>query len=119
MFADVHPVHFLNSRAHGIGVGRNQSPTRERDSIFGFSTGNRRFSEFPAPDQGPLLCGNNLYASEPISDGTLEQVLEHAQDVSLWVAVEICSASSVKVRNAYFAFISRYVSLVKKCIFDS
>ncbi|XP_068746052.1 ras guanine nucleotide exchange factor Y-like isoform X2 [Montipora capricornis] len=112
LFADVHPVHFLNSRAHGIGVGRNQSPTRERDSIFGFSTGNRRFSEFPAPDQGPLLCGNNLYASEPISDGTLEQVLEHAQDVSLWVAVEICSASSVK---GQLALITKFVNAAHYC----
>ena len=38
-----------------------------------------------------------MYASEPSTDGHLENLLEHAQDVSLWVAVEICSASSIKV----------------------
>ena len=38
-----------------------------------------------------------MYVSEPSSDGHLENLLEHAQDVSLWVAVEICSASSMKV----------------------
>lgn len=105
LFADIHPVHFLNSRTHGIGVGRSQSPTRERDSIFGFSTGNGRFSEFSAPDQCPLPLGNNLYVSEPTSDGVLEQVLEHSQDVSLWVAVEICSASSIKVSNISLPFL--------------
>lgn len=104
LFADIHPVHFLNSRAHGIGVGRSQSPTRERDSIFGFSTGNGRLSDFAAPDQCPLPLGNNLYVSEPTSDGVLEQVLEHSQDVSLWVAVEICSASSIKVSNISLLF---------------
>ena len=38
-----------------------------------------------------------MYVSEPSTDGHLENILEHAQDVSLWVAVEICSASSMKV----------------------
>ena len=38
-----------------------------------------------------------MYVSEPSTDGHLENLLEHAQDVSLWVAVEICSASSIKV----------------------
>ncbi|XP_015758547.1 PREDICTED: protein very KIND-like [Acropora digitifera] len=112
LFADIHPVHFLNSRTHGIGVGRSQSPTRERDSIFGFSTGNGRFSEFSAPDQCPLPLGNNLYVSEPTSDGVLEQVLEHSQDVSLWVAVEICSASSVK---AQLALITKFVNAAHYC----
>jgi len=112
LFADIHPVHFLNSRTHGIGVGRSQSPTRERDSIFGFSTGSGRFSEFSAPDQCPLPSGNNLYVSEPTSDGVLEQVLEHSQDVSLWVAVEICSASSIK---AQLALITKFVNAAHYC----
>lgn len=38
-----------------------------------------------------------MYVCEPSTDGHLENLLEHAQDVSLWVAVEICSASSIKV----------------------
>ena len=38
-----------------------------------------------------------MYVSEPSTDGLLEDLLEHAHDVSLWVAVEICSASSIKV----------------------
>ena len=38
-----------------------------------------------------------MYVSEPNTDGLLENLLEHSQDVSLWVAVEICSASSIKV----------------------
>lgn len=98
MFFHIHPVHFLNSRAHGIGVGRSQSPTRERDSFFGFSTGNRRVLELPANSgEVPLNWEQNMYVSEPSTDGHLENLLEHAQDVSLWVAVEICSASSIKV----------------------
>lgn len=107
MFFHIHPTHFLNSRAHGIGVGRSQSPTRERDSIFGFSTGSRRLSEFSASDQGPHPWENNLYFSEPSTDGALEDLLEHAQDVSLWVAVEICSASSIKVNNCFFVFFQK------------
>ena len=99
MFFRIHPIHFLNSRAYGIGVGRSQSPSRERDNIFGFSTGSRRISELTGSDQGPLPWEQNLYVSEPSSDGALEELLEHAQDVSLWVAVEICSASSVKVNS--------------------
>lgn len=97
-------MHFLNSRAHGIGVGRSQSPTRERDNIFGFSTGSRRISELPGWDQGPLPWEQNMYVSVPSSDGALEDLLEHAQDVCLWVAVEICSASSVKVNRIFFYF---------------
>ena len=98
LFFHIHPVHFLNSRAHGIGVGRSQSPTRERDSIFGFSTGSRRVKELPANSgEVPIPWEQNMYVSEPSTDGYLEHLLEHAQDVSLWVAVEICSASSIKV----------------------
>ena len=98
LFFHIHPVHFLNSRAHGIGVGRTQSPTRERDSIFGFSTGSRRVKEQPASSgEVPIPWEQNMYVSEPSTDGHLEHLLEHAQDVSLWVAVEICSASSIKV----------------------
>lgn len=99
LFFRIHPIHFLNSRAYGIGVGRSQSPSRERDNIFGFSTGSRRISELTGSEQGPLPWEQNLYVSEPSSDGALEELLEHAQDVSLWVAVEICSASSVKVNS--------------------
>lgn len=99
LFFSINPIHFLNSRAYGIGVGRSQSPSRERDNIFGFSTGSRRISELTGSEQGPLPWEQNLYVSEPSSDGALEDLLEHAQDVSLWVAVEICSASSVKVNS--------------------
>lgn len=99
LFFRINPIHFLNSRAYGIGVGRSQSPSRERDNIFGFSTGSRRISELTGSEQGPLPWEQNLYVSEPSSDGALEELLEHAQDVSLWVAVEICSASSVKVNS--------------------
>ena len=102
LFFHVHPVHFLNSRAHGIGVGRSQSPTRERDNIFGFRTGSRRVSELPSSGEAPLPWEQNMYVSEPNTDGHLENLLEHAQDVSLWVAVEICSASSIKVIKARF-----------------
>jgi len=111
-FFRIHPVHFLNSRAHGIGVGRSQSPTRERDNIFGFSTGSRRISELPGSDQGPLPWEQNMYVSMPSSDGALEDLLEHAQDVSLWVAVEICSASSVK---AQLALITKFVNAARYC----
>ena len=90
-------MHFLNSRAYGIGVGRNQSPTKERDNMFGFSTGSPRTSEMSSLGVGPVCREQNMYVSEPSTDGLLEELLEHAHDVSLWVAVEICSASSIKV----------------------
>ncbi|XP_078358462.1 uncharacterized protein LOC144643172 isoform X1 [Oculina patagonica] len=112
LFFNIHPVHFLNSRAHGIGVGRSQSPTRERDNIFGFSTGSRRVSEQPGSGEGPLPWENNMYVSEPSTDGLLENLLEHAQDVSLWVAVEICSASSIK---AQLALITKFVNAARYC----
>ncbi|XP_020623778.1 protein very KIND-like [Orbicella faveolata] len=113
LFFHIHPVHFLNSRAHGIGVGRSQSPSRERDSIFGFSTGSRRVSELPASSgEVPLPWEQNMYVSEPSTDGHLENLLEHAQDVSLWVAVEICSASSIK---AQLALITKFVNAARYC----
>lgn len=112
LFFRVHPIDFLNSRAHGIGVGRSQSPSRERDNIFGFSTGSRRISELPGSDQGPLPWEHNLYVSDPSSEGALEDLLEHAQDVSLWVAVEICSASSIK---AQLALITKFVNAARYC----
>ena len=97
LFFHIHPVHFLNSRAHGIGVGRHQSPTKERDNMFGFSTGSRRASEMSSLGEGLVSREQNMYVSEPSTDGLLEDLLEHAHDVSLWVAVEIFSASSIKV----------------------
>lgn len=62
-------------------------------------------------DQGALPWENNLYVSESSTDGALEDLLEHAQDVSLWIAVEICSASSLKVSNSSFFFNSLLLGL--------
>ena len=99
VFGQVHPIHFLNSRALGIGVGRGQSPSKERENIFGFSAGSRREVAGSEPTSGSPqnMDGAHLFVGELSSDGCLELLLEHAQDVSMWVAVEICSASSVKV----------------------
>ena len=102
IFSRTHPIHFLNSRALGIGVGRSQSPSKERESIFGFSAGSRRAPEIAGADQAsssPHSAEQSLFVGELNSDGCLEELLEHAQDVSMWVAVEICSASSTKVSN--------------------
>ena len=65
-------------------------------------------------DQGALPWENNLYVSEPSTDGTLEDLLEHAQDVSLWVAVEICSASSLKVNNRSFFILNSWACIQSK-----
>lgn len=112
LFFHIHPVHFLNSRAYGIGVGRNQSPTKERDNMFGFSTGSPRASEMSSLGVGPVCREQNMYVSEPSTDGLLEELLEHAHDVSLWVAVEICSASSIK---AQLALITKFVNTARYC----
>lgn len=67
--------------------------------MLGFSAGRRRSSlsaEQSSPDQSQVT-EHGLFEGDAISDGVLETLLIHSQDVSMWVAVEICSAPSVKV----------------------
>ena len=116
MFLNVLPIHFLNSRALGVGVGR-KSPNRfsQKDSILGFSTGMRKCVSLQTLTtdhlEGQQSTADNLFACNPTSDGVLESLLEHAQNVTMWVAMEICSAPSVKV---ILSFCSRNLLIILK-----
>ncbi|XP_048584976.1 uncharacterized protein LOC5521079 isoform X2 [Nematostella vectensis] len=116
LFTRSHSIHFLNSRTLGVGVGRS-SPTKEgsslMDNMLGFSAGKRRGSLLPNEPTDLSSSGeHNLFAGSCNMDGSLEAMLEHAQDVSMWVAVEICSAASVK---SQLVLVTKFVSIAKHC----
>jgi len=101
VFSRAHSIHFLNSRTLGIGVGRG-SPNKEasqQESMLGFSAGRRRSLSAESNTDQSQVADHGLFEGEAISDGVLETLLMHSQDVSMWVAVEICSAPSIKVRK--------------------
>ncbi|XP_035848209.1 kinase non-catalytic C-lobe domain-containing protein 1 isoform X2 [Sander lucioperca] len=90
MFQGCHPVHFLNSRIHGV-----------RDKA---STPNRNVSQHIPPAEGSAL--------PTCEDGVLRQLLTHADSVSNWISAEIVICDSVKTQ---VALLTKYLWIGKHC----
>ena len=94
------PFHLLNSRALGAGVAR-QSPSKSseamRQNMFGFNAGFRSTNEESSPGNTEA----SLFVGSYQSDGLLEMLLAHDQDMSTWISAEICICPSVKVIKDY------------------
>ncbi|XP_052468484.1 kinase non-catalytic C-lobe domain-containing protein 1 isoform X1 [Carassius gibelio] len=94
IFHDCHPVHFLNSRAHGV--------TENSGNI----------SRCVSPSSSPLE-GSGLLVSEVSGPwGPLQRLLTHAHCVSNWVSAELVTCDSVKAQAALLA---RFLSIGKFC----
>ncbi|KAK6482233.1 kinase non-catalytic C-lobe domain-containing protein 1-like isoform X1 [Huso huso] len=93
MFQECHPVHFLNSRALGV-----KDRTLHITKTFGQDT-------LPVE-------GSSLFASEPLQDRYLLQLLTYADNVSNWVSAEIVICDTPK---AQAGLLSTFLHTAKLC----
>ena len=98
LFHRLHPIHFFNTRSLGVGISRNTSAyslASHKDVILGFSAGLRRGSagtmDFNSSES------NTVMHFVEMENEIIEETIEYAQDISLWIAGEICGMASVKV----------------------
>ena len=90
LFINVHPVHFLNSRSHGIGVK---------------DTAKSPYSIKPHPSPAPSGGGDGvggeevkgLFVEACCEGQQIRDLLDIGQLVSHWVSAEVVSSSSAKV----------------------
>ncbi|XP_043110717.1 kinase non-catalytic C-lobe domain-containing protein 1 [Puntigrus tetrazona] len=89
IFQDCHPVHFLNSRAHGV--------TENSGNI------SRCVSPLSSPLEGSDASG---------PQGPLQRLLTHADCVSNWVSAEVVVCDSAKAQASLLA---RFLAVGKFC----
>ncbi|RXN09391.1 very KIND [Labeo rohita] len=90
IFHDCHPVHFLNSRAHGV--------TENSGNV----------SRCASPASSPVEGSSSLL----VSDGPLQRLLTYADCVANWVSAELVICDSVKAQTALLA---RFLAVGKYC----
>ena len=79
-------------------MSRNPSPisiASHKDIVLGFSAGLRRGSA-DSSELIPLETSPPALERE-INNEVIEDTIEHAQNLSMWVAGEICGMPSIKV----------------------
>uniref|UniRef100_A0A8C2K2D0 Kinase non-catalytic C-lobe domain containing 1 n=1 Tax=Cyprinus carpio TaxID=7962 RepID=A0A8C2K2D0_CYPCA len=94
IFHDCHPVHFLNSRAHGV--------TENSGNI----------SRCASPASSPLEGSGLLVSDVSGPRGPLQRLLTHADCVTNWVSAELVTCDSVKAQTALLA---RFLAVGKYC----
>ncbi|CAH1783767.1 unnamed protein product [Owenia fusiformis] len=98
LFQLSHPVHYLDSRAQGIGTineSLNKSAISHRASVA--------WDE--ARDDSLFIDGVKV-------DSVIQRLIEHSQNVTHWVAAEIVSCSSSKTQ---LAVLSKFIYAAKIC----
>ncbi|XP_070541592.1 uncharacterized protein [Ptychodera flava] len=107
LFKKAHPVHFMNSRAYGVGVESTVNPLFRRMS---------QSSKSPQSDNVELSTQLNRSSSlfvDDLHDGeVIQSLLDHSRNVSHWVSCEILCCSTVK---AQIALLSKFIHLAKTC----
>ncbi|XP_078669313.1 kinase non-catalytic C-lobe domain-containing protein 1-like isoform X3 [Branchiostoma floridae x Branchiostoma belcheri] len=99
LFSKAHPIHYLNSRAHGVGVSGNlTSPNTPRTQ--------RMASGAQEPDSPSLFHPDNA------QDNYVLTLLEHAQNLSHWVGAEIVCCNSAK---SQLAVLTKFIHVAKAC----
>ncbi|XP_065152338.1 kinase non-catalytic C-lobe domain-containing protein 1 isoform X2 [Paramisgurnus dabryanus] len=89
IFQDCHPVHFLNSRTHGV--------TEKSGNI------SRCLS----------VEGSSLFVQDgPLQDGAIHRLISYADSVSNWVSAELVICDSVKDQTA---LLTRFLAIGKFC----
>ncbi|KAF4106167.1 kinase non-catalytic C-lobe domain-containing protein 1 isoform X2 [Onychostoma macrolepis] len=94
IFQDCHPVHFLNSRAHGV--------TENSGNI----------SRCVSPASSPLEGSSLLVSDVSGPQGPLQRLLTHADCVANWVSAELVICDSAKAQTALLA---RFLAVGKFC----
>ncbi|XP_016108081.1 protein very KIND [Sinocyclocheilus grahami] len=94
IFQDCHPVHFQNSRAHGVTE----------------SSGN--ISRCASPASSPLEGSSLLLRDVSGPRGPLQKLLTHADCVADWVSAELVICDSAKAQTALLA---RFLAVGKFC----
>ncbi|XP_035671726.1 kinase non-catalytic C-lobe domain-containing protein 1-like isoform X2 [Branchiostoma floridae] len=99
LFSKAHPIHYLNSRAHGVGVSGNlTSPNTPRTQ--------RLAAGSQEPDSPSLFHPDN------VQDNYVLTLLEHAQNLSHWVGAEIVCCNSAK---SQLAVLTKFIHVAKAC----
>ncbi|KAL1263707.1 hypothetical protein QQF64_006446, partial [Cirrhinus molitorella] len=94
IFYDCHPVHFLNSRAHGVME----------------NSGN--VSRCASPASSPVEGSGLLVSDVSGPDGPLQRLLMYSDCVTNWVSAELVICDSVKAQTA---LLSRFLAVGKYC----
>ncbi|XP_071948601.1 uncharacterized protein [Antedon mediterranea] len=97
LFRKVHPVHYLNSRYNGIGVGMEVDVSLSSPSI------SRAEVEQDYP---------NLFVNTLGDEGLVHIQLEHAREVSHWVAAEVVTSVSQKYQTA---ILCKFIMIAREC----
>ncbi|XP_077992476.1 kinase non-catalytic C-lobe domain-containing protein 1-like isoform X1 [Glandiceps talaboti] len=107
-FSKVHAVHFMNSRAYGVGVESTTNPLFRRTAAVSQSKLDIDQTELPeVPNSSGSLFVNHLHSADLIVT-----LLDYARMVSHWVSCEILCCSSVK---AQVALLSKFIHMAKTC----
>ncbi|XP_041369911.1 kinase non-catalytic C-lobe domain-containing protein 1-like [Gigantopelta aegis] len=96
MFGQTHPVHFLNSKAHGVGVA--------------LSMQGQRTPLLPRKKDEPV--SHNLFVSDPPLEPMVHRWITYNQDISHWVAAEIIVCPSAK---SQVAMLSKFIEVAQLC----
>ncbi|KAL5022627.1 hypothetical protein ScPMuIL_001782 [Solemya velum] len=101
IFQMTHPVHFLNSKARGVSVALTMSGTRTPSLL--------RMNSYNAVDD---LEMGSLFIGCQMEDTAVQRLIDHAQEISHWVAAEIVSCSSSKNQ---LAVLTKFVYTADTC----
>ncbi|XP_052771824.1 kinase non-catalytic C-lobe domain-containing protein 1-like isoform X3 [Mya arenaria] len=97
IFQQTHPVHYLDSKSQGVGVALTMKPTRT-PAVARRSCAEESFGLFVDP----------LRDTAPI-----QRLIDHAQDVTHWVATEIVACSNPKMQ---IAILSKFLFIGHACM---
>ncbi|KAH3790012.1 hypothetical protein DPMN_168206, partial [Dreissena polymorpha] len=97
IFQATHPVHYLDSKAQGVGVALTMKGMRT-----------------PAPVRRSCVEeGFGLFV-DPVRDNqAMQTMIDHAQEVTHWVATEIVSCSNPKMQ---LAILSKFLFIAYACM---
>ncbi|XP_059174444.1 kinase non-catalytic C-lobe domain-containing protein 1-like [Physella acuta] len=99
LFRKCHPVHFLNSQFHGVGVAlsmpglRTPSMTRKSESASGQKKG--------------------LFVGDPVTGSEILAMISHSQELAHWVSAEILSCGTNKTQSV---LVIKFLSVAKMCL---
>ncbi|XP_023930063.1 protein very KIND isoform X2 [Lingula anatina] len=99
LFQQVHPVHFLNTRAQGIGVSLANG---------GMITSAASVQRLNLDE----VQSSSLFAGSYVQDAVIHTLIEYSQSISYWVAAELVTCSSSK---SQIALLSKFIHTAKIC----
>ncbi|KAJ8316887.1 hypothetical protein KUTeg_004791 [Tegillarca granosa] len=104
LFQLTHPVHYLDSKSRGITVALTMTGTRAPSMI--------RLNSQTQLEENPTNTSSSLFETKMSHDTAVQRMIDHAQEVSHWVASEIVSCSSGK---SQIAVLSKFLHTAQIC----